>query len=240
MKDGRNKNDTISGEWADNEGCASLRKHKENKRHMEIIKKKAEETNWNQVKRLVAAGALKVGDVISDELLSGQEMEYVVADITEEEVKFVSRDLLAGYVAWNESGENAGGFIKSSLCRYLNEDVWRILPEGLKTVISERECLQIVDGKEERFMLKLWLPSEYEAFGSNWVSDAEEGRQFELFKDHKNLVKFNQDGEIGNWWLLSVSAGYLTNACHVSGYGYANHYRCTAELYVPICFSIRK
>ena len=133
---------------------------------MEIIRKKAEVINWNQVKRLMAAGALKVGDGISDKLLDGQEMVYVVADITEEEVKFVSRDLLAGYVAWNEGGENAGGFIKSSLCRYLNGDVWRILPEGLKAVISERECLQIVDGKEERSMLKLWLPSEYEAFGS--------------------------------------------------------------------------
>lgn len=207
---------------------------------MEIIRKKAEVINWNQVKRLMAAGALKVGDGISDKLLDGQEMVYVVADITEEEVKFVSRDLLAGYVAWNEGGENAGGFIKSSLCRYLNGDVWRILPEGLKAVISERECLQIVDGKEERSMLKLWLPSEYEAFGSKWVSGAEEGRQFELFKDHRNLVKFNQDGDIGNWWLLSVSAGYPAKACHVSGYGHSYHYRCTAELYVPICFSIRK
>ena len=70
----------------------------------------------------------------------------------------------------NENGRNTGGFKESDLCRYLNEEVWAILPEELKAVISERECLQIVKGKEERFMLKLWLPSEFEVFGDSWAS----------------------------------------------------------------------
>ena len=59
---------------------------------MEITKKRTEETNWGKVKELVAAGSLKVGDEISDNLLTGQKMVYVVADITEEEVKFASKD----------------------------------------------------------------------------------------------------------------------------------------------------
>lgn len=135
---------------------------------MEITRKRTEDASWAQVKELVAAGALKVGDEISDNLLTGQKMVYVVADITEEEVKFVSKDLLAERVVWNENGRSTGGFKESDLCRYLNEEVWAILPEELKAVISERECLQIVEGKEERFMLKLWLPSEFEVFGDSW------------------------------------------------------------------------
>lgn len=207
---------------------------------MEITRQRTEETNWAQVKELVAAGALKVGDEISDILLNGQKMVYVVADITEEEVKFVSKDLLAERVVWNESGRNTGGFKESDLCRYLNEDIWAILPEELKEVISERECLQIVEGKEERFKLKLWLPSEFEVFGDSWASEVEEGQQFELFKDPRNRVKFDQDGERASWWLLSVCAGHSTYACLVNSDGHANYAGCSYAFRVPVCFSIKK
>ncbi|EOS77891.1 hypothetical protein C819_00506 [Lachnospiraceae bacterium 10-1] len=207
---------------------------------MEITRKRTEETNWAKVKELAAAGSLKVGDEISDNLLTGQKMVYVVADITEEEVKFVSKDLLAERVVWNGNGRNTGGFKESDLCRYLNEGVWEILPEELKAVISERECLQIVEGKEERFMLKLWLPSEFEVFGDSWASEVEEGQQFELFKDSRNRVKFDKDGERADWWLLSVCAGHSTHACNVNYDGIANGSSCSYALRVPVCFSIKK
>ena len=207
---------------------------------MEITRKRTEDASWAQVKELVAAGALKVGDEISDNLLTGQKMVYVVADITEGEVKFISKDLLAERMEWNESGRNTGGFKESDLCRYLNEVVWATLPEELRAVISERECLQIVEGKEDRFMLKLWLPSEFEVFGDSWASEVEEGQQFELFKDPRNRVKFDQDGERAHWWLLSVCAGSSTHACLVGGNGDAYHYGCTHALRVPVCFSIKK
>lgn len=207
---------------------------------MEITRKRTEDASWAQVKELVAAGGLKVGDEVSDNLLTGKKMVYAVADITEEEVKFVSKDLLPERVVWNESGRNTGGFKESDLCRYLNEDIWAILPEELKEVISERECLQIVEGKEERFMLKLWLPSEYEVFGEGWASEVEEGQQFELFKDPRNRVKCSQEGERAYWWLLSVCAGHSTNACFVDGYGTADSDSCAYALRVPVCFSIKK
>ena len=207
---------------------------------MEITRKRTEDASWAQVKELVAAGALKVGDEISDNLLTGQKMVYVVADITEEEVKFISKDLLAERMEWNESGRNTGGFKESDLCRYLNEVVWATLPEELRAVISERECLQIVEGKEDRFMLKLWLPSEFEVFGDSWASEVEEGQQFELFKDPRNRVKCNQEGERANWWLLSVCAGYSAYACYVNYGGGAYSHSCTYALRVPVCFSIKK
>ena len=207
---------------------------------MEITRKRTEDASWAKVKELVAAGALKVGDEISDNLLTGQKMVYVVADITEEEVKFISKDLLAERMEWNESGRNTGGFKESDLCRYLNEVVWATLPEELRAVISERECLQIVEGKEDRFMLKLWLPSEFEVFGDSWASEVEEGQQFELFKDPRNRVKFDQDGERANWWLLSVCAGYSAYACRVYSNGLASNGSCSRALRVPVCFSIKK
>ena len=107
-------------------------------------------------------------------------------------------------------------------------------------MISERECLQIVEGKEERFKLKLWLPSEFEVFGDSWASEVEEGQQFELFKDTRNRVKCNQEGERAYWWLLSVCAGNSTYACSVHSYGRADYGSCAYALRVPVCFSIKK
>ena len=206
-----------------------------------ITKKRTESTDWAQVAAMAAGAALKVGDEIHDELTTGERITYAVAHITEKEVLFVSKNCMEQRVEWNESGYNTGGFKESDLCRYLNEVVWNILPEELKAVISERECLQIVDGKEERYPLKLWLPTEYEVFEDDWTSEAKEGQQFEIFKDPRNRVKLaGEEGERAYWWLLSVCAGYSTYACYVSDVGHASYVSCAYALRVPVCFKIEK
>lgn len=205
-----------------------------------ITKKRTESTNWAQVAAMAAGGDLKVGDEIHDELTTGERITYAVAHITEKEVLFVSKNCMEQRVEWNESGYNTGGFKESDLCRYLNEVVWNILPEELKAVISERECLQIVDGKEERYPLKLWLPTEYEVFEDDWASEAKEGQQFEIFKDPRNRVKLaGEEGDRAHWWLLSVCAGHSAYACGVDGSGTASNYSCSTALRVPVCFSIK-
>ena len=154
---------------------------------------------------------------------------------------FISRDTMAERFTWNENGRNTGGFKKSDLCKALNEKVWEKLPEELKAVICERECIQVVDGKEEKFMLKLWLPSEYEVFGDGWFSDAKEGEQLEIFKDPRNRVKMGgHGGSRANWWLLSVTGGGSTRACSVGHNGYADGSYCTSDFRVPLCFSIKR
>lgn len=205
-----------------------------------ITKKRTERTDWAQVAAMAAGGGLKVEDEIHDELTTGEKITYAVAHITEKEVLFVSKNCMEQRVKWSERGYNTGGFIRSSLCRYLNTTVWDILPEELKAVISERECLQIVEGKEERYPLKLWLPTEYEVFGDDWASEAQEGQQFEIFKDPRNRVKMaGEEGDRAHWWLLSVCAGHSTGACYVISNGYAYYNSCSTALRVPVCFSIK-
>ena len=207
---------------------------------MNITTKRTEETNWNAVKAMVAAGSLKVGDEIADELLTGKKITYVVANISQEEVYFISKDCLDQRVQWNESGLNVGGFKDSDVCRFLNENVWNMLPEELRAVISERECLQIVDGEESRYSLKLWLPTEYEVFEDDWASEVKEGQQFEIFKDPRNRIKGAGDGGgRAAWWLLSVCGGSSANACYVNSNGNAYNGHCSDATRVPVCFSIR-
>ena len=207
---------------------------------MNITRKRTEETNWDCIRALVRSGGLNVGDEIADELLTGEKITYVVANISPEEVYFISKDCLDQRVQWNASGLNAGGFKDSDVCRFLNTTVWNMLPEELRGVISERECLQIVDGEESRYPLKLWLPTEYEVFEDDWASEAKEGKQFEIFKDPRNRIKGAGDGgSRAGWWLLSVCGGYSTLACYVYNVGYAYYGSCSSAYRVPVCFSIR-
>ena len=208
---------------------------------MNLTTRRTEGTTWKDIAALVAAGSLKVGDQIEDELLTGEKMVYEVAHITEDRMDFISRDTMAERFTWNENGRNTGGFKKSDLCKALNEKVWEQLPEELKAVICERECIQVVDGEEEKFMLKLWLPSEYEVFGEEWFSDAKEGEQLEIFKDPRNRIKMGgHGGSRAIWWLLSVYGGNSTLACSVNGSGLASSGHCTNDFRVPLCFSIKR
>lgn len=208
---------------------------------MNLTTRRTEGTTWKDIAALVAAGSLKVGDRIEDELLTGEKIVYEVAHITEDRMDFVSRDTMAERFAWNENGRNTGGFKESDLCKALNEKVWEQIPEELKAVICERECIQVVDGKEEKFMLKLWLPSEYEVFADGWFSDAKEGEQLEIFKDPRNRVKMGgHGGSRASWWLLSVYGGNSTHACLVGYSGNADSYNCTIDFRVPLCFSIKR
>ena len=208
---------------------------------MNLTTRRTEGTTWKDIAALVAAGSLKVGDQIEDELLNGEKMVYEVAHITEDRMDFISRDTMAERFTWNENGRNTGGFKKSDLCKALNEKVWEKLPEELKAVICERECIQVVDGEEEKFMLKLWLPSEYEVFGEEWFSDAKEGEQLEIFKDPRNRIKMGgHGGSRASWWLLSVNGGHSTTACLVVSNGDANSHNCARGFRVPLCFSIKR
>lgn len=208
---------------------------------MNLTTRRTEGTTWKDIAALVAAGSLKVGDQIEDELLTGEKMVYEVAHITEDRMDFISRDTMAERFAWNENGRNTGGFKESDLCKALNEKVWEQLPEELKAVICERECIQVVDGKEEKFMLKLWLPSEYEVFADGWLSDAKEGEQLEIFRDPRNRVKMGgHGGSRATWGLLSVYGGSSTYACYVNDSGDANRNNCASGFRVPLCFSIKR
>lgn len=208
---------------------------------MNLTTRRTEGTTWKDIAALVAAGSLKVGDQIEDELLTGEKMVYEVAHITEDRMDFISRDTMEERFAWNENGRNTGGFKESDLCKALNEKVWEQLPEELKAVICERERIQVVDGEEEKFMLKLWLPSEYEVFGEEWFSDAKEGEQLEIFKDPRNRIKMGgHGGSRAIWWLLSVYGGNSTFACIVDNNGLAGNHYCTYDFRVPLCFSIKR
>ena len=138
-------------------------------------------------------GTLKVGDEIVETLKDGREVVFVVVDWT-----------------------NKGGWLTCDMRRYLNEEIIALLPDELVAAIKPRKF-----GKEED---KLWLFSEMEVFGDHdWTeNDPDRGFQFEYFKDRRNRIKVDEDGDAGWWWERSPRGSNSNYFCCVNSAGGAN------------------
>ena len=100
--------------------------------------------------------------------------------------------------------------------RYLNEEVIALLPDALVAAIKPRKF-----GEEEG---KLWLFSEMEVFGEHdWTeNDPDRGFQFEYFKDRRNRIKVDEDGDASLWWERSPDGNSSDHFCGVNSGGSAS------------------
>lgn len=168
-------------------------------------------------------GTLKVGDEIVETLADGREVVFVVVDDG-----VIGLKNLLGRHCMNEDWTNKGGWLACDMRRWLNEVVIEILPDELVAAIKPRKF-----GKEED---KLWLFSEMEIFGDHdWTeNDPDRGFQFEYFKDHRNRIKVDEDGDAFWWWERSPYGSDSYNFCSVSSNGYASNNN--ASYAYGVCF----
>ena len=126
--------------------------------------------NWEELAQKIKdnTSALKVGDIITEKTLDGEEMDLVVVDMGPGWARFESKDCLPVEVAYNQNNRNAGGFAGSDVKRYLNEEVFNSLPEELRNVIAEVERKQ---ENGESSLCRLFLPTESELFGDCCYSE---------------------------------------------------------------------
>lgn len=174
-----------------------------------ITTKETRPFSWSDFDR----SALKVGDEISETLKDGREVTFVVIDDG-----VIGLKNLLGCHCMNEKRVNTGGWLKSDMRRYLNETVIALLPDDMRTVIKRRRF-----GAEEDL---LWLFSEMEIFGEHdWTEhDPDRGFQFEYFKDPRNRIKLDEDGDAYIWWERSPYAGHSSSFCCVGHYGGVGSY----------------
>lgn len=126
--------------------------------------------NWEELAQKIKdnTSALKVGDIITEKTLDGEEMDLVVVDMGPGWARFESKDCLPVEVAYNQNNRNAGGFADSDVKHYLNEEVFNSLPEELRNVIAEVERKQ---ENGESSLCRLFLPTESELFGDCCYSE---------------------------------------------------------------------
>lgn len=115
--------------------------------------------NWEELAQKIKdnTSGLKVGDIITEKTLDGEEMDLVVVDMGPGWARFESKDCLPVEVAYNQNNRNAGGFAGSDVKRYLNEEVFNSLPEELRNVIAEVERKQ--ENGESSLCRLFYLPS---------------------------------------------------------------------------------
>lgn len=134
--------------------------------------------------------------------------------------------------------------------------ILQLLPTALQNAIIQKR--QLVESKYNVSGLltssttwtwvdtgKLWLPNEFEVYGSQvWSHVYSNGNavQYPLFAGaagYQGRLKTNSGGSRVNWWLSAVYSGSSTTACIVYSNGYAYISNCSyTGNYVPLCFRI--
>ena len=176
-------------------------------------------------------------------------------------IDFISKDCFSETVQWNLENNNNGNadspypYMVSNLYKYLTETLYGYLPDKVKKQIAHKRMLL-----EQRYsasgvltdsttwgwqdMGPLWVPTEYEVFGSvvwgtpGW--SAGQAMQYPIFANsYVNRIKgVGNGGGRCHWWLASVRSGNSTLACFVSDYGLAYYWDASVAVHVPVCFRI--
>lgn len=202
------------------------------------------QATWKEIARAVKAGAeFKVGDYKTGNKTSdGQAFTMVVTDVTDDYVRFESRDCLGDEVCWNSSGSTEN-LATSDVMNYLNEKLWNVLPEEMKKVIDPVvRKHRVPAGNVMEYRTALFLPAASEVFDDdNCYGDKGLYKQLEYYKDRRHRMRGSAEGEDTDcYWLASVGSGISALACAVGSYGDAHGWYASDALHVPVCFCIKK
>lgn len=206
--------------------------------------------DWKKYTEEIKSGKdAKVGESVFTKLTNGEIIEFVVTDVTDQYVRFETRNFIGGEVEWNEYDTNKGGYPDSDIRGYIDSTIWGLLPEDLQAVISDvdREWKD-KDGNCGTYITKLFLPAASEVFGKDscygygysCYGDRGLYKQLDYYKDARNRIRVDEDGYTGVYWLVSVRSGNSKSACLVRDNGLAGYWGASDSLHVPVCFIIFK
>lgn len=200
--------------------------------------------SWGEIATAIKSGTeFKVGDYKKDRTVDGESFTMVVTDVTDEYVRFESRDCLGIGVQWNKEDTTDGGIECSYVQEWLLQELFSKLPDDLRWVIdSATRKYRDSEGNVKEYKTLLFLPAASEVFGEGeCYGDKGLYEQMEYYKDRRNRMRGSAEGEdTCGWWLASVESGSLTYACYAEGHGHAISCYATAKSRVPVCFIIKK
>lgn len=179
------------------------------------------ESTWAELKALAEAGkldeVLKSGDNIPVTLKNGEEVSFDVGKNESGKIYFVMHDCLKEKKPMNKDWTNKGGWEKSDMRKYLNEEVIELLPDELKAVIKPTKIVQVWNKRQETED-KLFLLSRTQVFGKNGVNELTDlnDSQIDIFKNQRAWVKeLGSYGTLYSWWLRSPNSSNSDTFCSV-------------------------
>lgn len=191
-----------------------------------------------------------IGDEIVETLNTGEQLVYRIAAIdhdADHQLIFETRYCMETARQMNPTDTNAGGWNACTLREWLNGSFYNSLSEELKSVITERTFKSSIGSQQTALQSatdKIWLPREWEIFGTTTYAAATEhsqggAAQFPIYAVAANRVKtFGKNGGSAHWWLSSPSASNSTSFCHVYTSGGAGSYDASHARGVVPCFQI--
>ncbi len=158
----------------------------------------------------------EVGDVISFELSTGEQVEAMAVKQEEKGMLFVFNDCLQTEYCMNEEYTNKGGYASSRLKQVLNFQILLTMPRDIRNRLVEFE---------EGIFLR--IPTEKEIFGENEYGEYESDdvEQWEPMKLRKNrIASQGLNGDYEWYWLQNAARGTAAVFAYVnsSGNAYAN------------------
>ena len=214
------------------------------KNKIKVITKEAKWTSWAELKAFSEAGelgeVLKSGDNIPVTLKNGEEVSFDVGKDKSGKIYFVMHNCLKESKPMNGDWTNKGGWEKSDMRRYLNEEVINLLPDELQKIIKPTKIVQVWDGKRRETEDKLFLLSRTQVFGKheNYEAIEPSDSQIDIFEDTRERVKECEEVEEVYWWLRSPSSSYYASFCGVSTDGTVNNINANYSIGVAPAFCI--
>jgi hypothetical protein len=220
-----------------------------------------EDCSWPMLQQLAAAGTLgnyySVGDTKTLELSGGERVVMELASINDGEgtagayyprgtADFISKDCMLTTRQVNVSNTNSGGWPSCKLRTDLNNVVYDLLPQAVKDAIVEKTHKSSAGGQSTSLAEhsdKLWLPTEWEIFGSiTYAAGTENGnvnKHYAVFDSAGDRIKhLGTGGAATSWWECSPSVSLSAYFCFVSTSGGANDSGASNSIGVPLCFRI--
>lgn len=201
--------------------------------------------SWAELKKAADTGdlaqVLHSGDTLGITLKNGEAVTLVVGTDEKGNMFFSTQDCLRNEHRMNNTMTNRGGWKATEMRRYLNEEVFALLPDDLQAVIKPTTIVQIVDGKRVETQDKLFLFSATQVFGKGTYSENEpEDTQLDIFRREKDRVKECNTYGTWFWWLRSASShtNFSYGFCSVTSNGRGNGYAAYYSHGVALGFSI--
>lgn len=142
-------------------------------------------------------------------------------------------DHCVAYRPMNENESNEGGFAKSDLCKWLNEEFIKLLPNKIRNRI-------VADEKHGGVLVR--VPTRGEMFGQDESSEYYEPDNDErllLMADRKNRICMSPDDDYAWYWLMNTRRESAATFAFVHNDGYASCNNASSAYGVRPAFEIR-
>lgn len=95
--------------------------------------------NWQEIADKMKKGILRadIGTTVICNLTNGTSAEFVVTDVTDQYVRFETKNFIGDEVEWNENDSNKGGYPDSYIRGYIDTTIWNLLPKDLQAIIRD-------------------------------------------------------------------------------------------------------